>query len=153
MFKEVYFSFQCRIDNVLSASFAHFSGFQHFLAALAFFSDLSTFQWFYHFFSGFSNLQRFQNFLVVLALFSGFRYFQRFWALFFVYYRLLSGAISEKTKKICHHEVTQLVNLKIIMLEFSRHLWQLKFTGKIRPAPFRGEKQAKFKVTGKKVKK
>ena len=37
--------------------------------------------------------------------------------------------------------------------QFSRNLWQLKFTGKMQPAPFRGAKQAKFKVTGKKVRK
>ena len=54
---------------------------------------------------------------------------------------------------ICHNKVIPFVNQNIFMLEFSSHPWQLKFTGKIRPAPFRGAKQAKFKVTGKKVKK
>ena len=49
-----------------------------------------------------------------------------------------------------HHEGTQIVNQTFIMLEFSRHLWQLKLTGKIRTAPFMGAKKAK--VTGKKGK-
>ena len=29
----------------------------------------------------------------------------------------------EKTKKVCPHEGTQLVNQKLIMLQFSRHFW------------------------------
>ena len=57
----------------------------------------------------------------------------------------------KKVKKIIDYEVTQLGKQKLNMLEFSRHLGQLKFTGKIRPAPFGGAKQANFKVTGKKV--
>ena len=32
------------------------------------------------------------------------------------------GGKREKSNKICQHEVTQLVNTKLIMLEFARHL-------------------------------
>ena len=53
---------------------------------------------------------------------------------------------------MCHHEGTKLAHQQMIMLEFFQARLELKFTGKIRPAPFRGVKQAKFKVTGKKVK-